>query len=92
MCVPCSFHNLAEFEALNYDLATHYYALKLLVSVPDEERDSSYSRLLYERVSVMSDTVFSLKLLERCILGERDFNSDGEDSPEAPASSYVPGA
>lgn len=76
MSVVISSHNLAEFEILNFDLSVHSYALQLLDHIPDEQRGNEFSRLLTERLSLLSDTVLSFKLLERCIRGERDFNAD----------------
>lgn len=79
MSTPISDHNLFQMEALNFDLATHYCALRLLMDVPDDERDAFHSRLLYERISVMSDTVHSFNTLENCIRAGRDFNAPEPD-------------
>ena len=67
MSAICSSHNLIQFEQLNFDLSIHYYALRLLDSVPDEDRKDAWNRLLCERISVMDDTVRCLELLEDCI-------------------------
>lgn len=83
MSVVISSHNLAEFEILNFDLSVHCYALQLLDHIPEEQRGDEFSRLLSERLSFLSDTVFSFKVLERCIHAERDFNADDSD-PAAP--------
>lgn len=64
MSAICSSHNLIQFEQLNFDLSIHYYALRLLDSVPDEDRKDAWNRLLCERISVMDDTVRCLDLLE----------------------------
>lgn len=88
MSAICSSHNLIQFEQLNFDLYIHYYALRLLDSVPDENRKDAWNRLLCERISVMDDTVRCLDLLEDCIRAGRDFNSDSPDdepSPDNPA-------
>lgn len=88
MSAICSSHNLIQFEQLNFDLSIHYYALRLLDSVSDEDRKDAWNRLLFERISVMDDTVRCLDLLEDCIRAGRDFNSDSpndEPSPDDPA-------
>ena len=82
MSVILSSHNLGEIEWLNFELSTHYYALRLLDGVADEGRNSEWSRLLCERISVMSQTVCSFKTLENCIRGERNFNYDPDEDPE----------
>ena len=87
MSAICSSHNLIQFEQLNFDLSVHYYALRLLDSVPDEDRKDAWNWLLCERISVMDDTVRGLDLLEDCIRGGRDFNlasQDDEPSPDDP--------
>lgn len=89
MSVILSSHNLGQFNELNFDLSTHYRALRILDSVPDEERDSEWSRLLCERISFMSDSVLGFKILENCIRkgtelnydpDENDFNYDPEEN------------
>lgn len=80
MSAVCSSHNLIQFEQLNFDLSIHYYALRLLDSVPDEDRKDAWNRLLFERLSVMDDTVRCLDLLEDCIRAGRDFNSASPDA------------
>lgn len=80
MSVILSSHNLGQMEWLNFELSTHYYALQLLDSVPDDERNNEWGRLLTERISVMSDSVQSFKTLEDCIRGGRNFNYDPDEN------------
>lgn len=87
MSAVCSSHNLIQFEQLNFDLSIHYYALRLLDSVPDEDRKDAWNRLFFERLSVMDDTVRCLDLLEDCIRGGRDFNPASPDDEPSPDDS-----
>lgn len=87
MSAVCSSHNLIQFEQLNFDLSIHYYALRLLDSVPDEDRKDAWNRLLFERLSVMDDTVRCLDLLEDCIRAGCDFNPASPDDEPPPDDS-----
>lgn len=86
MSVICSSHNLGEFEDLNRQLQVHCYALRLLADEDNAVWSDSRIQLLWERVSVLFDTVGSFKTLERCIRAGRDFNPSEpdfyDDSPE----------
>lgn len=79
MSVILSSHNLAQLEELNYSLSTYYYALRLLDDVPDEERDSCWSRLLTVCISSMSSEISSLHTFEKCVRMEHDFNVDADE-------------
>lgn len=76
MSIMVSSHNLMEMEELNRQLKVHYYSLRLLVEEDNHIWSDARIQLLWERVSVMSDTVNAFSTLENCIRAGRDFNSD----------------
>lgn len=75
MSVFCSAHNLEQFHILISEFQKHYYSLCLLSNEEDTYWPESRIELLWERVSVMSDTLFGFEGLERCIRAGRDFNA-----------------
>ena len=75
MSVFCSAHNLDQFHILISEFQKHYYSLCLLSNEEDTYWPESRIELLWERVSVMSDTLFGFEGLERCIRAGRDFNA-----------------
>lgn len=79
MSVILSSHNLGQLEELNFSLSTYYYALRLLDDVPDEERDSCWSRLLTVCISAMSNEVNGLRTFEKCVRMEHDFDVDTDE-------------
>lgn len=80
MSVILSSHNLAQIEWLNFELSTHCYALRLLDDVEEHKRNDEWHRLLHERISVISDVVFSFKCLETCIRNGSEWNYDPDSS------------
>ena len=57
--------------------------------IPNEQRGDEFSCLLSERLSFLADTVFSFKVLGRCIREERDFNADSSDAAAPPDDAEV---
>ncbi len=74
--VLCSHHNLDQLESLNDDLEAHCYALNLLLNQegfgpwPDAR-----FKLLYERVSFLTQTCFDLRVFASALRQGRDFNA-----------------
>lgn len=100
MSFTCSPHNLCELEQIRIDLQVHFYALDLLLNIPDNERSEEWNYLHANRCEALGETINRLAALEGCFRAGHDFNpapwskdlspddaepSDDEPSPDDPA-------
>lgn len=84
MAVVCSSSNLAELEQIRIDLHVHFYALDLLLSIPDNERPEEWNYLHVSRCEALGETINRLVALEGCIRAGRDFNPASPDDELPP--------
>lgn len=91
MSIMISSHNLREMKELIFELKKHYYSLCLLTNQDDSEWPDARIELLWERVSVMSDTIHSFEILENCIHAGRLFNAPEPDFYDGSSDGAEPG-